>query len=454
MSYYFIRVGEGAKYIEEAKKHNFVAIGWAKTGDLSSQTNLETIKRILSDHYSYSSAQLSMQAGQIYRFVHEIKNGDVVISPLGKGEYLVGKVGNYFYQNEVPQSCPYQHRRHIEWSSRVLLKENMSSNLAYSLGAIMTVFSLDKYTDEIEALIEGKELSPAEKPARIRDIIINGLLELDGKQFEEFVCHLLSCVGFVSQTTQYVSDKGIDVNGVLDAEGLAEIILRVQVKRVRHTIGNKDILAMRGTLAQGEHACFITLSEFSKQAQEEAEAAGKIAVKLIDGEDLATLVLKNYDNIDDKYKSLFPMKKRKDFNPEDLFEYSVDAPEAEAIQEENNNKFDTLVCAAKEDGFKRAFLDQKAWWAVRINENKLSQIKYLAIYQVAPVSAITYYGEVDKIEPYENSNKYKLYLKEIHQIQNPIVLGRNPHLKPQGPRYTTIDNILKGKTLDDIFDKN
>lgn len=453
MSYYLIRIGEGSKYIEEALKGHFVAIGWNELSDLSSLSSTDKIKKELSKHYNYSPAQLGAQAGQIYRFTYELKSGDFVLSPLGKGEYAVGVVGDYYFETNPHDQCPYKHRRHVEWLELKLDKNNMSSNLTYSLGATLTIFSLDKYAHEIEALLKGEELSPAEKPQRIRDIVLNGLLELNGKQFEEFVQHLLTIIGFEAQTTQYVGDKGIDVNGILNAQGLAEITLRVQAKRVRSTIGNKEILAMRGTLAQGEHACFITLSDFSKKAIEEAEAPGKIPVKLIDGEDLSSLVLKNFDDIDEKYKSLFPIKRRKDFNIEDLFEaQESDQEVVSGIKEAKKIfLFDTLVCAAKEEGFKRAVLKQKAWWAVRIRDENIPFIKYLAIYQVAPISAVTYYGEVDHIEPYEDSGKYKIYLKSVEKLEQPIKLGKNSHLKPQGPKYTTIKKILAGKTLEDIF---
>jgi len=62
--------------------------------------------------------------------------------------------------------------------------------------------------------------------------VLETLMELDGREFEEFVRHVLELIGFTAEATQYVGDKGIDVNGVLDAEGLASITLRVQVKRL------------------------------------------------------------------------------------------------------------------------------------------------------------------------------------------------------------------------------
>ena len=455
MSYYLIRIGEGSKYTDIGRKNGFVAIGWNEVPDLNTVKSLESLKKILIDKYKYSDAQIGNQAGQINRFANEMSNGDTVISPLGKGEYLVGRLGEYYFESRSKDDCPYKHRRKVEWRKDTVLKEDMSTNLSYAVGGTLTIFSLDKYADELNALISGKTYTPAEKPQRIRDVVLAGLMELDGKEFEEFIKHVLEIIGFSAETTQYVGDKGIDVNGILDAEGLADITLRVQVKRIRSSIGNKEILALRGALSQGEHGCLITLSSFTSQAQEEAQASGKVPIKLIDGEDLSALILKHFDDIDDLYKRRFGIKRKKDFNIEDQFEPvdSQDTTKADdTLKEIESPDWDTLVCSAKEDGFNYAFLDQKSWWAVAINQKKMPHIKYIAMYQVAPVSAITYYGEVDRIEPYEDTGKYKLYLKgDPIKLKKPVKLGEDIYQKPQGPKYAELSKILKAETLDDIW---
>ena len=459
MSYYLIRVGEGSKYLAEAIKKGFIAIGWNDTGDLTSYVEFKDLKqRFIDTHTHSSAAQIGVNAGQIYRFVHEMQEGDYVLSPLGKGDYAVGVAGRYFYDEKSQDTCPYYHHREVNWLDKILHKDDMSTSLAYGLGSSLTIYSLDKYSKELDNLLAGKVATPAEQPEGIRDRVLTSLLELDGREFEEFISHLLSLIGFQAEPTQYTNDKGIDVVGILEVDGIAEITLRVQVKRYKsNAIGNKDILAMRGALSQGEHACFITLSKFSKQAIEEAEASGKIPVKLIDGEDLAGIVLKHFDSLDDRYKSKFQIRKRKNFNIDDLFE-SVDS-DTEIFSEDLNIKakteklaWDTLVCAAKEGGFRSAFLSEHAWWAITINKQKLEHIKYLAIYQVAPVSAITHYGELERIELYEGGPKYKLYLKAAPvELKQHVKLGKNSKLQIQKPRYVKLNDILKSKTLDELW---
>ena len=73
--------------------------------------------------------------------------------------------------------------------------------------------------------------------------------------------------------------------------------------------------------------------------------------------------------------------------------------------------FDTIVVPAQEEGFLSEFINNNCWFAIRIRAEKIPNIKYIAAYQVAPVSAITYIAEVSKIEPYEDSGKYIIYFK-------------------------------------------
>ncbi len=457
MTYYLVRIGEGSKYAKEAKKGGFVAVGWNEVPNLVELGTLAKIRSSLSrGPRDYTPTQIAMQAGQLYRFGLEMVQSDIVVSPLGGGEYLVGEVGNYYFDNSPKDDCPYKHRREVNWYDRLIQKEDMSTNLVYSVGAIMTIFSLDKYADELEALIAGEPYTPAEKPQRVRDLILSGLMDLGGKEFEEFVGHLLELIGFTAEVTRYIGDKGIDVNGMLDAEGLASITLRVQVERARSAVGNREVLALRGALRQGEQGCLITLSTFTPRAIEEAQMTGKIPIKLIDGNDLAGIALRHFDEIDDEYKRKFGIRRKKDFNIEDQFEAiegNLAAIEPQpGVPGESLPRWDTLVCAAKEDGFKGAFLGQKAWWAIRLNPDSIPHIKYIAMYQVAPISRITYYGKVDRIEPYRDTGKYKLYLEGSPiKLRKPVGLGKNPHLKPQGPKYATLKNILSANSLDDVF---
>lgn len=109
---------------------------------------------------------------------------------------------------------------------------------------------------------------------------------------------------------------------------------------------------------------------------------------------------------------------------------------------------DTMVAPAKKEGFERVFLGQKEWHAVRISSSVIPRLKYLAMYEVAPVKAIRWVGKIESIQPYEDTGKYKIYLSEIKKIE-PIKLG-DPKYTPYGPRYTTYELLQKAKDLGDL----
>lgn len=115
-------------------------------------------------------------------------------------------------------------------------------------------------------------------------------------------------------------------------------------------------------------------------------------------------------------------------------------------------ELNTVVVPAREEGFDKEFLTNKCWYAIRINASMLDKIKYIAAYQVAPVSAITYYAEVSKIEKWNDTNKYILYFKGDPIKTKPIPLDKTKKgLAPQAPRYTSLSRLLKAKTLADVF---
>jgi len=113
---------------------------------------------------------------------------------------------------------------------------------------------------------------------------------------------------------------------------------------------------------------------------------------------------------------------------------------------------DTIVVPANEDGFNEVFLGQNCWYSIRISSAMIDRIKYIAGYQTAPISAITYYAEVQNIERYKDTGRYIVYFKDKAKPIGPINIPDDKrNLAPQSSRYTTIERLMKARTLKDIF---
>ncbi len=114
---------------------------------------------------------------------------------------------------------------------------------------------------------------------------------------------------------------------------------------------------------------------------------------------------------------------------------------------------DTIIVPAQEEGFKDTFLGEDRWYAIRINTGMIDKIKYIAAYQVAPVSAITHYAEVSNIELWQETGKYvKKKKNKAITLPTPVKLVPNGKVKAlQNSRYAVLDKIKSAKTLDEAF---
>lgn len=112
---------------------------------------------------------------------------------------------------------------------------------------------------------------------------------------------------------------------------------------------------------------------------------------------------------------------------------------------------DTIVVPAQPEGFKTAYIGEQAWWAIRIAQSKLDKLKWIAAYQVHPISKITHIAEIDRIEPYGDTGKYKLFFKGAPEVlAHPVPYGAAPSGVMQAPRYTTREKLLAAKSVLDI----
>jgi len=116
------------------------------------------------------------------------------------------------------------------------------------------------------------------------------------------------------------------------------------------------------------------------------------------------------------------------------------------------SEIDTIVVPARDDGFNEVFMGEKRWYAIRIHSSMIPKIKHIAVYRVAPESAITHIAPVSTIEPWKDTNKYVVNFAEAPEKVKPVHLVAKGKVKaPQAPRYTSLTRLKAAKNLDDVF---
>jgi hypothetical protein len=119
---------------------------------------------------------------------------------------------------------------------------------------------------------------------------------------------------------------------------------------------------------------------------------------------------------------------------------------------EDIEEVDTVVVPAREDGFKEVFLGENRWYEIRIHHTVIPRLKYIAAYQVAPISAITHWAPVRNIEPWRDSGKLVVNFATPARDIKPIPLVPKGKVKAlQNIRYTSFGKLQGARTLDEVF---
>jgi hypothetical protein len=102
-----------------------------------------------------------------------------------------------------------------------------------------------------------------------------------------------------------------------------------------------------------------------------------------------------------------------------------------------------------------AFLGHNAWWSIRIRSDRISQLKWIAAYQVDPIRAITHVAPVLRVEPSTEPGKegyMRVVFAEPAKEIKPIPYGRGIKAGAmRGPRYTSFKRLSEARSLADLL---
>lgn len=135
------------------------------------------------------------------------------------------------------------------------------------------------------------------------------------------------------------------------------------------------------------------------------------------------------------------------FEPKRVISSVPQAPEAKSEE----RIAEVLVVPAQLEGFEKAFIGSNAWWAVRIAAKHRNNLRWIAAYQVSPIAAVTHVAEIDRIEPFGDEGKFKVFFKgPATELEKPIPYGDAPPGAMQGPRYCTKRALDEAQSVRDL----
>jgi restriction system protein len=302
-------------------KGNCVALGWPKMGDLSKlSADREAFKaKLVQTHPDTKAGAIPTNAGQLFRFVHEMKPGDIVLYPSKHDRQIHFARVEGTYRFEPSKGPAYPHRRPVTWL-RAIPRTRFTQGALYEIGSAMSFFQVKTYADEFRTALEGKTVPTpvGEDPSATevaedieettRDFVLKRLAqELKGHPLAEFVAHLLHAMGYRCRISPEGPDSGVDIVAHKDELGFEPPIIKAQVKSSEGSIGDPAVSALYGKVSAGEFGLLVTLGTFTAQARNFER--NKSNLRLIDGEELVSLIYQHYEQFDSRYKGLLPLKR-------------------------------------------------------------------------------------------------------------------------------------------------
>lgn len=302
-------------------QNNIIAIGWEEFGDLSLLPNDRTAfkEKYLTVYPDAKKGAIAPCAGILYRFVHEVQIGDYIIFPSKIDRKInIGTIeGEYHFELNVRI---YNSRRKVKWLKH-LPRTSFSQGALYEVGAAQTFFSVKNYADEFLSALDKNfstqlstgntddeteiNITAASIEDGTKDFVLKSLSKnLKGYPLEDLVENLLKAMGYKTTLSAHGGDHGIDIIAFKDE--LPPRIL-VQVKSQDGDIKETTIQALRGALDDGDYGLFVTLSNYTPNAQKFLEKTPRI--RGINGSDLVDLITAYYEKLDLKYRNLIPLKK-------------------------------------------------------------------------------------------------------------------------------------------------
>ena len=298
---------------------NKIAIGWHVFGNLSQVEATRTAfkERYIEAYPDAKKGSVPTSSGMLFRFMHEAQIGDYVIFPSKSDRKInIGVIeSDYHY---APAAGEYVQQRNVKWL-RHLPRTFFSQGALYEIGSAMSFFAVKNYADEFLSALDkdfNKHVSETSEEDEsvaataddiiesTRDFILKELSKnLKGYDLEEFVADLLRAMGYRTTVSPHGGDSGNDITAYKD-ELPPRIV--VQVKSQDSDIKETTIQSLKGAMREGDYGLFVTLSNYTKNAQKYLDNTP--IIRGINGTELVDLILKYYEDLSEKYRKMIPLK--------------------------------------------------------------------------------------------------------------------------------------------------
>ena len=328
MTAWVVRAGGRGEYEELALSEGIAAIGFGLHQSVADFDSRESLR----DHMISIGRKLS-DADQLWRFSHEISNGDMIVLPRKSPRVVaVGRMaGDYQYRDDLE----LPHTRRVDWVASEIARTNFGQDLQRSMNADATVFRvrandaesrIDKIVSQYLQYLAGNVVDDADTTVeaseedefridleeQITDRIIDRVRQrFPGTRLEYLVACILRASGYRALETRQGPDGGIDVVAGQGDMGFGRPRLCVQVKSGRSAVDIADYNRLQGNIGSygADHGLLVGLGDFTRAVRNENERSF-FQIRLWGPKEFADKLVETYDALPADIQSEIPIRKR------------------------------------------------------------------------------------------------------------------------------------------------
>lgn len=200
-NYNRVMLGPSGMYADICRKDGFVGVDFLSTHDLSNfltesrkDFNNKFVPIWMEEHPEKSKTAAGPSCGFLWTVCKGLQQGDVVLTPNGRGEYYIGQIDSDYYYVKG-EKLP--HRRRVKWLEKTIARSDMSDKLRHSTGSIGTCCDVTKHAVEIESLISqcGASIKPI-----VNEPVINTVKSYNERSLHPLFCTALRNEGIIAKT--------------------------------------------------------------------------------------------------------------------------------------------------------------------------------------------------------------------------------------------------------------
>ena len=301
----------GGDRVEEAVASNQIMIGWAEAAELlDSNLDWATFREAMRKRYYLNQPNLRRAgnaAGHMWRFIHEMKPGDLVVVPHGP-EFYVAEIAAAATHDPSKIDEDTAFRRNVKWLND---KHPMPRALAHAaLQSRMKTLGTCAYaTDLLGEITECLEVAGREQRPTFESDLHNRLVRetldeirsgrLESFGFESLIQKVLKGLG--AEEVHIIprsQDKGADLLATFLVAGAFRLLVAVQAKHYRPEppVGPDAVQQLiQGIEAESaDLGMVVTSGTISKEAAQLAESFFEekgTKIELVEGVQLASLIV-------------------------------------------------------------------------------------------------------------------------------------------------------------------